>query len=127
MIAKSITQNTSKELYNFTNKFFKNLSVPHQKNFRELFRGIFLTGSTHLAKITRSNNTGNTERSDIFRLSRALETMNVEQFHKIHISHTMKKFNNEPVLILSDGGDIQKPTAKKMEKICATVDGSNGL
>ena len=100
MIAKSITHNTSKELYNFTQKFSKTLAVPHQKNFRQLFRGIFLTGSTHLAKIARSNTTGNTERSDISRLSRALETMEVEQFHKIHISHTMKKFENEPVLIL---------------------------
>ncbi|MCK5536791.1 MAG: hypothetical protein KAI79_08185 [Bacteroidales bacterium] len=126
MMAKSLTQNTSKELYNYTHKFFKNLSVPHQGNFREIFRGIFITGSTHLSKISRTNNTGNRERSDISRLSKALETMNTEEFHKTHISHTMKKYENEPVLILSDGGDIQKPTAYKMEKVCSAVDGSKG-
>jgi len=126
MIAKSLTVNISKEIYNFTQKFFKKLSGAQEQNFRELFRGIALSGSTHLAKISRVSNTGNRERSDIERLSNTLEKIDTDIFHKIHITNTLKTFTEEPILIFSDGGDIQKPTAKKMEKVCFNVDGSNG-
>ena len=52
--------------------------------------------------------------------------MDTEVFHTIHISSVMKKYEKEPVLILSDGEDIQKPSAYKMEKVCPARDGSNG-
>jgi len=126
MIEKSITANFSKEIYNFTQKFKKTLSVPNQKNLREILRGIILTGSTHLAKISRVSKTGNRERSDITRFSTALEKIDAQSFHNIHITHTLKNYTQEPTLFFSDGGDIQKPAAQKMEKVCSAIDGNNG-
>lgn len=115
----------SGEIYNFTQKFVCRLSRPQQKNFRELLRGMVVTGSIYLSTIAKSNSIANNVRKDVERLSNTLGKIPVMEFTHIHIDSQARKYKNEPVLFLSDGGDFQKPYAKKMEKICGAPDGSN--
>jgi len=115
----------SGEIYNFTQKFVCRLSRPQQKNFRELLRGMVVTGSVYLSAIAKSNSTANNVRKDVERLSVTLGRIPVMEFTQIHIDSQARKYKNEPVLVLSDGGDFQKPYAKKMEKICGASDGSD--
>ena len=118
--------NFSKEIFNFTQKFTNRLSRPQQGNFRELVRGMSITGSVYLATIAKSNSTTNNVRKDVERLSNTLNKIPVSDFTQMHINGQISRYKDEPVLILSDGGDFQKPYAKKMEKVCGNVDGSNG-
>lgn len=115
----------SGEIFNFTQKFTCLLSRPQQRNFRELVRGMAVTGSIYLSVIAKSNSTMNNVRKDVERLSNTLSKIPVAGFTQIHINSQARKYKKEPVLILSDGGDFQKPYAKKMEKICGAPDGSN--
>lgn len=115
----------SGEIYNFTQKFTCRLSRPQQKNFRELVRGMVVTGSVYLSAIAKSNSMTNNVRKDVERLSNTLGRIPVMEFTQIHIESQARKYKNEPVLILSDGGDFQKPYAKKMEKVCGAPDGSD--
>ncbi len=117
--------NFSKEIYNFTQKFTSRLSKPQQGNFRELVRGMSITGSVYLSAIAKSNSTTNNVRKDVERLSNTLDKIHVSKFTQMHINSQISVYKDEPVLILSDGGDFQKPYAKKMEKVCGNVDGSN--
>ena len=52
--------------------------------------------------------------------------MPVDTFAEIHAQSVACQYRDEPILILSDGGDIQKPYSKKMEKVGSAVDGSDG-
>ena len=115
----------SKEIFNTSQKFTNRLSRPQQGNFRELVHGISITGSTYLSTIAKSNSTTNNVRKDVERLSNTLDKIPVLNFTQIHINSQISRYKDEPVLILSDGGDFQKPYAKKMEKVCGNVDGSN--
>jgi len=115
----------SVEICNFTQKFTCRLSRPQQKNFRELVRGMVVTGSVYLSAIAKSCSTANNARKDVERLSNTLNKIPVMEFTQIHIENQALKYKNEPVLILSDGGDFQKPYAKKMENVCGASDGSN--
>jgi hypothetical protein len=115
----------SGEICNFTRKFTCRLSRPQQKNFRELVRGMVVTGSVYLSAIAKSCSTANNVRKDVERLSNTLGRIPVTEFTQIHIENQALKYKNEPVLILSDGGDFQKPYAKKMENVCGAPDGSN--
>ncbi len=116
----------SKEVFNFTQKFSSVLSVPQQRNVRELFRGMIITGEGYLNKIGEVSSPEVTDRKITERLSNTLSKIDAETLQQIHINAQIPKYRNEPVLIFSDGGDYQKPHAQKMEKICNAVDGSNG-
>ncbi len=115
----------SKEIFNGTQRFVNLLSRPHQFNFREIIRGILLSGSTYLNRIGKANGAGRNERKTIERLSNALAKIPTETFVDLHVQNQVSQYKNEPVLILSDSGDIQKPYARKMEKVCKAVNGSN--
>jgi hypothetical protein len=67
-----------------------------------------------------------TPRKNTQRYSNALEKIDPASCMKQHIACKAPLFRNEPVLLLSDGGDMQKPFAKRMKHICQNVDGSNG-
>lgn len=116
----------SKEIFNSTQPFANLLSRPQQFNFREIIRGMILSGSTYLNKIGTVNGTNKNERKTIKRLSDALAKIPTEKCAEIHVQTQIHQYRDESVLILSDGGDFQKPYAKKMEKVCKAVDGSNG-
>ena len=122
----TLTNQTSKEIFNVTQKFTKHLSKAQQGNFRELVRGLLVTGTPYLSQIAKSNSNTNNVRKDVERYSNTLQKIEVEKFHQIHINSYASQFREEPILILSDGGDFQKPYAKKMENVCKNVDGSNG-
>ena len=117
--------NFSKEIFNFTQKFTDCLSRPQQGNFRELIRGMIATGSVYLSAIAKSNSTANNVRKDVERLSNTLDKIPVPVFTQMHIAGQTHKYKDEPLLILSDGGDFQKPYAGKMEKVCGAADGSS--
>lgn len=119
-------QNLSKEIFNVTQKFTSQLSRPQQSNFRQLVRGMLVTGSVYLSDLAKSASTNNNVRKDVERLSNALDKIPALEFTQLHLKAQGKKYKKEPVLILSDGGDLQKPYAKKMEKVCGNVDGSHG-
>ena len=121
-----LTNQLSKEIFNVTQKFTKHLSKPQQGNFREIVRGLVTTGSSYLSQIAKSNSNKNNVRKDVERYSNTLSKINIESFHQIHINSYVSQIKNEPILILSDGGDFQKPYAQKMEGVCKNVDGSNG-
>ncbi len=116
----------SQEIFNGTKRFADMLSRPQQFNFREIIRGILISGSTYLNKIGKANGASKNERKTIERLSKTLEKVPTEAFSESHVQSHVSQYRNEAVLILSDGGDFQKPYAKKMEKVCGAVDGSHG-
>lgn len=116
----------SQEIFNGTQIYAKLLSRPQQFNFREIIRGILISGSTYLNRIGKANGTSRNERKTIGRLSKTLEKIPTEKFAALHVQSQVNHYRNEAVLILSDGGDFQKPYAKKMKNVCHTVDGSNG-
>lgn len=120
-----ITQ-LSKEIFNVSQKFTTRLSKAQEGNFRELVRGMVISGSVYLSHIARCNSTLGNTRKDVERLSRTLGTIPTLQFTEVHINSQIPKYRDETVLLLSDGGDLQKPYAQVMEKVCKTVDGSNG-
>jgi len=122
----SLSAQFSKEIFNWTQPFSNHLSRPQQFNFREIIRGILIAGTTHLNAIGRANGSCSNERKTIKRFSDALGKIPTDKFAAIHVKNHIKQYRNEPVLILSDGGDFQKPYARKMEKVCKAVDGSNG-
>ena len=116
----------SKEIFNSSQKFTIRLNKPQQGNFRELVRGMAVSGSVYLSRIARCNSTLSNTRKDVERLSHTLEIIPALKFTEVHINSQISKYKDETVLLLSDGGDLQKPHAKEMEKVCQTVDGSNG-
>lgn len=122
----TLTAKFSQEIFNGTQPYANLLSRPQQFNFREIIRGILLSGSTYLNGIGKANGGSRNERKTIERLSNALEKIPTEEFASLHVQTQVNQYRNEVVLVLSDGGDFQKPYAKKMEKVCKTVDGSNG-
>lgn len=121
----SLRSSLSKENSNFTAKFNKKLTRPHQKNFRELLLGLILEGSTKLSRIGKVVAPEVTDRKNTERLANTLTKINSHELHQIHITAVAREYVEEKTLLLTDGGDIQKPYAKKMEKLCQAPDGSN--
>ena len=121
-----LISNFSKEIFNTSQKFTNHLPKAHQGNFRELVRGITIQGSVFLSDVSRANSTQNNVRKDVERYSNTLSKIPALDFSQIQINSQIKHYKNEKVLILSDGGDFQKPNAHKMENVCKNVDGSNG-
>lgn len=126
MNSLTLTAHLSQEVFNEMKPFVKILSRPQEFNAREMVRGLLLSGSTHLSKIGRSGGAAASERKTIERFSNALAKIPVDSALSIHAGRMAEEYGDEPVLILSDGGDIQKPHAKVMEKVCGSVDGSKG-
>lgn len=126
MTSLTLTQHLSQEVFNEMKPFADILSRPQEFNARELVRGLLLSGSTHLSKIGRSGGATAAERKTVERFSNSLAKIPVDTALGIHAHRIAEAYINEPVLILSDGGDVQKPHAKVMEKVCSAVDGSNG-
>jgi len=85
-----------------------------------------MSGSTYLSHIGKANGAVRNERKTVERLSRTLRKIPTEKCAELHILNQVNQYRNEVILILSDGGDLQKPYAKKMKKVCGTADGSNG-
>lgn len=122
----TLASQLSQEIFNGTQRFAEELSRPQQFNFREIIRGIVLSGSTYLNGIGKVNGASKNERKTIERLSKALKKIPTEQFAALHVQSQVRPYRDEAVLILSDGGDLQKPYAKKMKKVCHVADGSRG-
>ena len=126
MNSLTLTAHLSQEVFNEMKPFASLLSRPQEFNVREMVRGLLLSGSTHLSKIGRSGGAAANERKTVERLSNSLAKISVDAAIRIHAGRLAQEYMGEPVLILSDGGDIQKPHAKVMEKVCGSVDGSKG-
>ena len=122
----ALTNKLSQEIFNGTQIYANLLSRPQKFNFREIIRGILISGSTYLNGIGKANGSNINERKTVERLSNTLSKIPTEIFESLHVQTKLNQYKNEAVLILSDGGDIQKPHAKKMKKVCGTVDGSHG-
>ena len=127
----TLLNNFSKDSFNFCQKFTKHLSKPQQGNFREIFKGMIVQDSIYLTDIGDVSSKEITARKNTERLSNTLGKIETDSFAKIHINNQAQVFKKEPVLILSDGGDIQKryanPLKKRgMKKVCKNIDGSNG-
>ena len=122
----SLQNSLSKEIFNATQKFNSAISIPQQRNLRELIRGMTIAESSYLGEIGNVSASEINKRKNTERLSNTLSKIDPEKFHIRHISSKALSYRNEPVLLFADGGDIQKPYAKKMEKVCKNVDGSKG-
>jgi len=116
----------SKQTNNTTQKFSGLMTKPHRRNLQEMTLGMLMGESSHLSTIGNAVAKGVTPRKNTERYSRTLEKLDSEACTKRHIACVAPRMKHEPVLILIDGGDVQKPHAKKMENLCKTVDGSNG-
>lgn len=116
----------SKSVSNATQKFDGLISVPHQRNLREMILGMVVGESSRLSTIGSIAASGVTPRKNTERYAHALGKIDVASCTDRHIVCAALAFRSEPVLILGDGGDMQKPHARKMEQVCGCVDGSEG-
>ena len=126
MPSLTLRGNLSHEIFNNTKKFATALSRPQQGNIREMLNGLLIGSESHLNHLGRAGGAIATERKTIERFSRTLQKLPVDVMKQVHMNSLASEFKDEAVLLLSDGGDFQKPHAKKMEGVCGSVDGSNG-
>lgn len=115
-----------KHVHNATQKFTGLLTKPHLRNLREMQMGMLLFESSRLSTIGDAVAAHVTPRKNSERYARTLETIHAGACCERHIRCAAPRFRNEPVLLLGDGGDMQKRHARKMEQVCATADGSSG-
>jgi len=120
-----------KEIDNFFKPFNDLVTKPQSRNLREMARGLIEEDSGHLLRIGEKVAKGITPRKNTERYSNMLQKLDHHSLQLQQILNTRQHFCAErktgaPLLIIPDGGDIQKPHAQKMENICSTVDGSNG-
>lgn len=116
----------SKQTHNAVQKFSGLLTKPHLRNLREMQMGMLLGRSSHLSAIGDAVAGHVTPRKNSERYARTLEKIDAVACCKRHIRCAALQFRNEPVLLLGDGGDFQKKHARKMKRVCTTVDGSSG-
>jgi hypothetical protein len=116
----------SKETHNTFQKFDGLMTGPCLRNAREMTLGMLLGESSYLSRIGSVVAGEVTPRKNTERYSRMLGKIDTALCTKQHIACASLQFRSEPVLLLWDGGDYQKPHARAMKKICKTVDGSNG-
>jgi hypothetical protein len=88
--------------------------------------GMILGKSSHLTTMGDAVAEHVTPRKNSERYARTLEKMDGDECCKQHIRCAALQFREEPVLLLGDGGDVQKKHAQKMKRVCTTADGSNG-
>jgi hypothetical protein len=115
----------SKETHNTFQKFDGLMTGPCLRNAREMTLGMLLGESSYLSRIGSVVAGEVTPRKNTERYSRMLGKIDTALCTKQHIACASLQFRSEPVLLLWDGGDYQKPHARAMKKICKTVDGSN--
>lgn len=115
-----------KHFHNATQKFSGLLPKPHLRNLREMQMGMVLGESSCLSTIGHAVSDHVTPRKNSERYARTLEKIDPAACCKRHIFCAALQFRDEPVLLLGDGGDVQKRHARKMEQVCTTADGSNG-
>lgn len=127
MDANSFTINRFKAQANkFSGIISKGLSVPKQKLIKQLFYGVQASKDIKLSNISRAlqENIPLIKTED--RLSRNLGTVDFTE----HINKQMLRLGtdkiNDSMVIAIDPGDIMKPYAKAMEKLCGIWDGSEG-
>lgn len=116
----------SKHTHNATQKFSGLLTKPHLRNLREMQMGMILGESSRLTTMGDAVSGHVTPRKNSERYARTLEKMDADECCKRHILCAAPQFKEEPVLLLGDGGDVQKKHAGKMKQVCNTADGSNG-
>jgi len=122
----TVRSTLSKSVFNATQKFDGLMHKPQLRNLREMTLGMLIGESSHLSTIGASVSGEVTPRKNTERYARTLEKLDVDACTKQHIACAALRFRNEPVLLLGDGGDMQKPHAKVMEEVCSCVDGSEG-
>jgi hypothetical protein len=127
MDANSFTINRFKAQANkFSGIISKGLSIPKQKLIKQLIYGIQASKDVKLSNISRAlqENIPLIKTED--RLSRNLSD---EDFTE-HINNQTLRLGddkiNDSMVIAIDPGDIMKPYAKAMEKLCGIWDGSEG-
>jgi hypothetical protein len=117
---------------------FKKLTIPQNRNLKEIIKGLILTKTCFLSEIGRSLSSENNERKNIARYSNALEKTDSFAIIKTHLKSKKKWLNNgeglkNPNLILVDGGEIlkencprkfQTESTQKMQYCCGIADGS---
>lgn len=116
----------SKSVHNACQKFDGLMTRSQIGNLREMTLGMFLGESSRLSIIGAQVSDHVTPRKNTERYSRTLERIDISSCTKRHIACSASGFRNEAVLMLCDGGDMQKKHARVMEHVCKTVDGSNG-
>jgi hypothetical protein len=122
----TVRSTLSKSVSNATQKFDGLMHKPQLRNLREMTLGMLLGESSHLSTIGASVSGEVTPRKNTERYARTLEKIDVDACTKQHIACAALRFQSEPVLLLGDGGDMQKPHANVMEEVCSCVDGSEG-
>jgi len=127
MDANSFTVSRFKAQVNkFSGIISKGLSVPKQKLARQLLYGIQASKDVKLSNISRALQESIPLIKTEDRLSRNL---NDEDFTEHINSQTIRLGENkvnDAMVIAIDPGDIMKPYAKAMEKLCGIWDGSEG-
>ncbi len=117
---------------------FKNLTIPQNRNLKEIMKGLILTKTCFLSEIGRHLSSGNNDRKNIERYSNTLEKTDSFELIKTHLKSKKKWLNNgiglkNPNLILVDGGEIlkeycpkqfQTETTQKTQYCCGIADGS---
>lgn len=132
MSTLSIRSQLCKEVDNEFQKYKKCLTKPQHGNAKEMALGMVETESIYLTKIGKKTAKEVTPRQNTERFSNSLQGMNAKKMAQNHLQSVcrnafpLEKEKQAPVLIIPDGGDLQKPYAKKMKNVCKTVDGSNG-
>jgi hypothetical protein len=122
----SVRSLLGKSVHTACQKFSGVVTRPHMGNLREMILGILLAKSSHLSRIGVQVSPHVTPRKNTERYSNALAQIDPVACAKKHIACKAPLFRDEPVLLLSDGGDIQKPFAKVMKYVCVNIDGSEG-
>lgn len=116
----------SKETHNAFQKFDGLMTGPQLRNTREMTLGMLLGESSHLSTIGSAVAGEVIPRKNTERYSRTLGKIDAALCTQQHIACAAQGFRSEPVLLLWDGGDFQKPHARVMKNVCKTVDGSKG-
>jgi hypothetical protein len=116
----------SKSVFNACRKFDGLLTSRQTDNLREMTLGMLLGNTSHLSAIGGMMAGEVTPRKSTERYARTLAALDSDALHAQHIACASEQFRSEPVLLLWDGGDIQKRWAREMEYVCPTVDGSEG-
>lgn len=122
----SVRSLLGKSVHAACQKFDGLIIRPHLSNLREMILGMLLAKSCHLSTIGAQVSGHVLPRKNTERYSNALAQIDPVVCTKRHITCHAPLFRNEPMLLLCDGGDMQKPYARVMKNVCQNIDGSNG-
>lgn len=111
----------AKSLHDFLRPFNKVLSKPKQKHLISALKGIIAGETVILSQIGREVSSNTMPKTYCEKLGKSLETFSV-----LTELQTGKASTLELEMIILDGGDMQKPHARKLEGITPIRDGSTG-